>query len=122
MIRAWFLTLLTAVPQAETAKPVYASFTDAEIHLYRDFFRPGGGNPPPSVTKKESLSPALARQIKRGGTLPEEIKGGKLPDDLAKQLPPAPKDYQRVLFHRWVLLVQDHSRLIVDLVDLIPAP
>jgi len=119
MIRAWILALLAAIPQAETAKPVYASFTDAEIHLYRDYFRPGGGNRPPSEAKKEPLSPAIAKQIRRGGMLPEEVKGEKLPGDLAKQLPPAPKEYQRVLFHRWVLLVQDQSRLIVDMVDLI---
>ncbi len=119
MIRAWLFALLAAFPQADTAKPVYASFTDAEIHLYRDFFRPGGGNRPPSESKKEPLSPAIAKQIRRGGTLPEEVQDEKLPGDLAKQLPPAPKDYQRVLFHRWVLLVQGQSRLIVDLVDLI---
>lgn len=119
MTRAWFLALLAALPQMEPAKPVYASFTDAEIHLLRDFFRPGGGNPPPSVSKKDASPASLVKQIRRGGTLPEEIKGEALPNDLAKQLPPAPKDYQRVLFHRWMLLVQEKSRLIVDVVDLI---
>lgn len=120
MTRTGFLSLLLALTQPDPQKPVYASFTDAEIHLLRDFFRPGGGNPPPSVEKKEPLAPAIAKQIRRGGTLPDPVKGVEIPESLAKQLPPAPKDYQRVLLHRWMLLVQQSTRLIVDLVDLVP--
>lgn len=118
MTRAQFLGLFAAA-QASPPKPQYASFTDAEIHLIRDFFRPGGGNPPPARSKPQPLSPALAKQIRRGGTLPDKLDVTAFPENLSKQLPTAPRDYERVLFHRWVLLVQTSSRLVVDLIDLI---
>lgn len=118
MTRSGFLGLLTAAFQIDPAKPRYASFTDAEIHLIRDFFRPGGGNPTPAAKKKEPLPPAVAKQLRRGGTLPENASVESFPEALAKQLPAPVKDYERVLFHRWALLVQSSTRLIVDLIEL----
>jgi hypothetical protein len=119
MTRSGFLRVFAAAMQVEPLRPQYAHFKDAEIRLVRDFFRPGGGNPPPVQVKKEPLPAAVAKQIRRGGTLPENLKTETFPTALAKQLPEPPKDYQRLLFHRWVLLIQSESRLIVDLIDLI---
>ncbi|NWF85093.1 MAG: hypothetical protein HXY18_14850 [Bryobacteraceae bacterium] len=122
MTRSAFLGLFAAAFQPEPAKPVHACFTDAEIHLIRDFFRPGGGNPPPSAQNREPLTPALAKQIRRGGILPSNLALSSFPAALARQLPPPPKDYERVLFHRWVLLMHASSRLIVDVVELVHRP
>jgi hypothetical protein len=119
MTRSGFFKAFAVALQVDQARPQYAAFKDAEIRLTRDFFRPGGGNPPPSQVKKEPLSPAVAKQIRRGGILPENLKVETFPPALAKQLPEPPTDYQRILFHRWVLLVQVGSRLIVDLIELI---
>lgn len=117
MTRLQFLGQFAGL-QVATPKPQYAQFTDAEVHLVRDFFRPGGGNPSPARKGKSALDPGVAKQIRRGGTLPERLEMGVLPVDLAKQLPEAPKSYSRVLFHRWILLVESSTRLIVDLIDL----
>lgn len=122
MTRSAFLGLFAAAFQSEPPKPVYASFTDAEVHLIRDFFRPGGGNPPPPTRHRDPLTPALAKQIRRGGILPSNLNLAGFPAALAKQLPPPPKDYERVLFHRWVLLIHASSRLIADLVELAHRP
>jgi len=117
--RSGFLKVFAAAIQVEQAKPQYAHFKDAEIRLIRDYFRPGGGHPPPSQQKKEPLPAGVAKQIRRGGTLPENLKTEAFPAVLSKQLPDPPKDYERILLHRWMLLVQSDSRLIVDLIDLI---
>lgn len=118
MTRSGFLGLFAAAFQADPAKPRYASFTDAEVHLIRDFFRHGGGNPPPATKKRTPLPPAAATQLRRGGTLPESAAVESFPEALARQLPPAARDYERVLFHHWALLIQSSSRLIVDLIEL----
>ncbi len=103
-------------------QPHYPFFTDAEVRLILDFYRPGSGNLPPGLAKRGGeLPPGSEKQLRRAGTLPAalEKKAELLPDELAHHLLQVPAGYRRVVCGTAVLLVQDNTKLIVDAVELV---
>lgn len=99
----------------------YPAFRDAEIRLLLDFYRPGSGNLPPGIARKGEFPPGIMKQIARGKGLPPglERKLEPLPEPLARQLPPPPPGYRRMLCGNFALLLREGSNLVVDLVVLV---
>ncbi|MBI5086753.1 MAG: hypothetical protein HZB13_19425 [Acidobacteria bacterium] len=126
MRRVFILGLLAsmgALAQSKDTPPEerrerYPAFRDAEIRLIEDYFRPGSGHLLPGLPKRGAEPPGgVAQQIRRGGNLPPALEGKlePLPADLEKRIGPPPAGYRRLLFGKAVLLVQDGTRLIVDM-------
>ena len=111
--------------QAEPAKEApgeqYPFFTDAEIRIILDFYRPGSGHLPPGLAKRDGPPSAVApKPLSRGGTVPATLEKAlePFPKDLDRRLTTVPSGYRRVLFGAMALLLQDATRLIVDALDL----
>ncbi|MCX7603284.1 MAG: hypothetical protein N2036_04330 [Bryobacteraceae bacterium] len=98
----------------------YPAFRDAEIRLILDFYRPGSGNLPPGIARRGEFPPGIMKQLARGKGLPPglEKKLEPFPEPLARQFPPPPPGYRRMICGNFALLLQDGTNLVVDLVAL----
>ena len=79
---------------------------------------------PPGLAKRESLPPGLQKQLEKNGTLPPglEKKLNPLPDDLDRRLPRLPDGVRRVVVDRDVLLVEDGTNRVKDILrNVLPA-
>jgi hypothetical protein len=79
---------------------------------------------PPGLAQRETLPPGLRRQLARNGTLPPglEAKLHPLPDDLDGRLLRLPDGYRRVVVDRDVLLVNERTNVIQDILrNVLPA-
>ena len=66
--------------------------------------------------RKKGLPPGIQKKLDRGGTLPPGIAKQYLPDDLNRDLPPAPAGYERIIYGTDVLLVEIDTRKVADIV------
>jgi hypothetical protein len=69
---------------------------------------------PPGIAKKGTLPPGLYKQLVRNGSLPPGLGATPLPYDLAVQLPPRPPGQRLLIVDDKVLLVQEATNLILD--------
>ena len=96
-----------------------SSFGPQQVRLIRDWFaQPGNtSNLPPGLAKRESLPPGLERQLQRNGTLPPGLQKRvqPLPIALEQQLPVTPTGMRRVVIGVHVVLLQESTSRIVDL-------
>ena len=109
-----------ATDAKEAPRERYPFFTDAENRLILDYFRVGSGHLPPSVPKRESRTPPAAlKALARGGILPVAFEKWIMPfpADLDRRLTTVPDGYRRLLHGSVAVLVQDSTRLIVDILD-----
>lgn len=70
---------------------------------------------PPGLAKREQLPPGLQQHLERHGKLPPGLEKKRLPGDLNKRLSPVPKGYKRVIVGRDVVLVDERTQVIVDI-------
>lgn len=70
---------------------------------------------PPGLAKREHLPPGLQRHLERHGKLPPGLEKKRLPGDLSKRLSPVPKGYKRLVVGRDVVLVDERTQVIVDI-------
>lgn len=70
---------------------------------------------PPGLAKKESLPPGLARQLERNGALPPGLQKRSLPSDLNAKLSKLPKGIARLLVGNDVILTEEDTGLILDI-------
>ncbi len=114
-------------------------FSEIERRLVRDYYQGGalrtpdaaarikaakpkrgpGGNRrmPPGLANRDALPPGLARQLQTRGTLPPGLAKRDLPADLAGRLPIPAFGTQRVIVDNDVLLVQQATGLILDILE-----
>jgi len=107
-----------AAPDREPVLSV-ARFSADEIRLIRDWFSANRrGNLPPGLARRDSLPPGLERQLQRNGTLPPglEKRLEPLPWDLERRLPQAPEGTRRVVVGVHVVLLEDRTSRVVDLI------
>jgi hypothetical protein len=73
----------------------------------------------PGMAKRDRLPPGLDRQLQRDATLPPglERRVQYLPQMCESQLPPLPRDLERIVYMRRVLLIDRDSR-ILDVFDI----
>lgn len=73
-----------------------------------------GNGLPPGLAKRAQLPPGLA---KRGNRLPAGLMKGDLPTDLERQLGALPPNVERVIVDNDVLLVEQGTNLILDVLE-----
>ncbi len=72
---------------------------------------------PPGLAKKDKLPPGLEKQLQKNGSLPPGLAKRGLPEDLEKQLPPAPEGYERqVVEDAAIVLVHKATGKIADII------
>jgi Ni/Co efflux regulator RcnB len=72
---------------------------------------------PPGLAKRETLPPGLAQQLQRNGQLPPGLEKRDLPDDLRSMLPKRLPGHRRVIVDNDVLLIEEATGLILDILE-----
>ncbi len=87
--------------------------------LERDLIRNFLGSPSGRKFKGryKGLPPGLAKQLRRNGTLPPGLRRNYLPPGLSARLPGLPPGHARVLVGNDVLLIQQATGLILDILS-----
>ena len=69
---------------------------------------------PPGLAKKETFPPGLAKRIEVKGELPPGIQKRDLPEDLLDRLPPAKEGTKRVVADGDVVLIEEATGVVLD--------
>ena len=101
-----------AVPPSE---PV---ITTAERTIVKSWFSSNHGSLPPGLAKRDRLPPGLEKQLRERGTLPPGLrkKVQPLPLELERQLSKLPTGYRRVVIGDNVILMNEKTALIYDVI------
>ncbi len=99
--------------------PAAQSFSARDRRVIRTCFQDHESELPPGLAKREKLPPGLQRQLEKNGTLPPGLQKRvqPLPAVCEKELPRLPRDLERVVFSRRVMIINAASK-ILDLFDL----
>ena len=89
-------------------------FTEDEIRIIRAYYQTHGSNY--GKGKHKDLPPGIAKNLQRGKPLPPGIAKQTLPHDLLRELPPAPKGYDRIIVAGKVLLVELATQIVRDVI------
>ena len=92
---------------------ISVAFTSRDRELIRHYF---GKQGPPGLAKREQLPPGLRKQLVRRGTLPPGLQTQRLPSELDRQLSRLPHGYIRLRVASDVLLLDERSRVILDVI------
>ncbi len=93
-------------------------FSQVERNLIKNFFgAQGGTRSKAKKIKYKPLPPGLAKHIRRHGTLPPGLQKRALPPGLRARLPGLPPGQARVLVGNDVLLIQQSTGLILDILS-----
>jgi hypothetical protein len=100
---------------------------DQEDHYYKDrdretmrgWYDEHQNNLPPGLAKKDRLPPGLEKQLVRRGTLPPGLQKRlqPVPVDLERRLPPPPPACGHVLVGGHIILLNQRTNVVVDLVS-----
>lgn len=71
---------------------------------------------PPGLAKKQSLPPGLQKHIRKKGALPPGFHGHSLPFELERELSPLPKGYVRLKVEGDIVLMDERTRVVIDVV------
>jgi hypothetical protein len=103
------------------SSPTGSGFGKEEVRIIREWFSsPANLNGlPPGLAKREQLPPGLQRQLARNGTLPPGLqkKVQPLPRDLEIKLPRLPDGRRRIIVAGNVILLEERTALIVDIIQ-----
>lgn len=75
------------------------------------------GELPPGLAKRKTLPPGLARHLQRHGTLPPGLQKRTLPEGLEARLPRLPHGQERVIVDNDVVLIEEATGLILDIIE-----
>lgn len=92
---------------------VEVAFSDRDRNLIREYYH---RHLPPGLAKRSSLPPGLQKQVQRRGQLPPGLQGKGLPHDLEVKLSPVPEGYIRLQVGVDVVLMNTHTRVVVDVI------
>jgi hypothetical protein len=94
------------------------SFSARDRRVIRGCFADHASELPPGLAKRETLPPGLERQLQRNGTLPPGLQKRvqPLPQVCESQLLRLPRDLERVVYNRRVMLI-NAAYLILDAFD-----
>jgi len=93
-------------------------FTQQERVLVKKWFGRHHSNLPPGLAKRNRLPPGLEKQLRERGTLPPGLQKRvqPLPFELERQLHQLPTGYRRVVIGGNVILMNEKSALIYDII------
>ncbi len=99
--------------------PAAYNFSARDRRVIRTCFQDHESELPPGLAKRESLPPGLQRQLEKNATLPPGLQKRvqPLPAVCENELPRLPRDLERVVFSRRVMIINAASK-ILDLFDL----
>ena len=89
-------------------------FSDHDITLIREHYRQ---HLPPGLAKKKQLPPGLQKKVDRTGQLPPGLQREPLPPALEVRLSPLPNGYVRVRVGIDVVLMNQRTRVVVDIIQ-----
>jgi hypothetical protein len=104
------------------AKDRAAYFLPEERRIIENYYRSGGpskGLPPGLAKRGGKLPPGLQKHLEKNGRLPPGLQKRlePLPQDLNAQLPRLPDYWERVILDRDVILVDQRSNRILDIIE-----
>ena len=101
-----------------TLPPSEPVFTTQERTIITNWFGTRRGGLPPGLAKRDRLPPGLEKQLRERGTLPPGLqkKVQPLPIELERQLTALPTGYRRVVIGNNVILMNQTTALIYDIV------
>lgn len=88
-------------------------FSDRDRDYIHSYYR---RHLPPGLAKREQLPPGLRKQLVRRGTLPPGLQSQRLPMELDRQLSSLPSGYVRLRVASDVLLLDERTRVIFDVI------
>lgn len=92
---------------------VTVSFNERDRALIHDYYSKQKKKMPPGLAKREGkLPPGLAKRE----TLPPGLQREALPFELERQLTPLPSGYVRLRVERDIVLLDNRTRVIVDVI------
>ncbi len=102
----------------DTLPPSEPVFAEQEQVIIHNWYQRHNGGLPPGLAKRDSLPPGLEKQLHKRGTLPPGLqkKVQPLPVELERQLHVLPTGYRRVVVAGNVVLMNEKTALIYDLV------
>jgi hypothetical protein len=98
-------------------------FTSEERTIITNWFRRSPSGLPPGLAKRDRLPPGLEKQLRERGTLPPGLQKRvqPLPFELERQLHRLPTGYRRVVIGGNVILMDETTSLVYDIIrDAIP--
>jgi hypothetical protein len=104
------------------AKDRPAYFLPEERRIIENYYRSGGpskGLPPGLAKRGGNLPPGLQKHLEKNGRLPPGLQKRlePLPQDLEARLPRLPDYWERVILDRDVVLVDQRSNRILDIIE-----
>lgn len=106
--------------RSSTTPSIFSGFGDEERRIILDWFHNSNNTNglPASVAKPEHLPAGLQKQLTKNGTLPDglERKIQPLPRSLELKLPRLPAGRRRVLIAGNVILLDERTSMIVDII------
>jgi hypothetical protein len=104
------------------AKDRPAYFLPEERRIIEHYYRSGGpskGLPPGLAKRGGKLPPGLQKHLEKNGRLPPGLQKRlePLPQDLEARLPRLPDSWERVILDRDVILVDQRSNRILDILE-----
>lgn len=91
-------------------------FTNDDRSRIHQYYRHRHRHLPPGLAKRERLPPGLERQLRERGRLPPGLQGHPLPYQLERNLSRLPDGYARMQVGAHVILIEEDTRLILDVV------
>lgn len=95
---------------------VAVAFSDADRSVIHHYYRSTYKYLPPGLAKKKKLPKGLRKQLAKNGHLPPGLEKRRLPSDLERELSPLPRGYVRVQIGGDVVLLNESTQVIADIV------
>jgi hypothetical protein len=100
---------------------VKVAFGDHDRRLIHDYYKKNKKikkrkGMPPGLAKKEKLPPGLQKQLKKNGKLPPGLAKRNLPHELEDRLSPVPQGYVRLKVGMDIVLMNEETEVIVDII------
>jgi hypothetical protein len=92
---------------------VVVAFSNHDITEIRDYYR---AHLPPGLAKKGKLPPGLQKQLAKNGQLPPGLQRDPLPAELEARLSPLPEGYIRVRIGTDVVLFNQRTHIVIDII------
>lgn len=94
------------------------AFHDKDREIIENYFdhKKKPKSMPPGLARKDSPPPGLQNQIVKNGELPPGLQARVLPSELEKQLSPLPKGFVRLKVGGDVVLMNEKTRIVVDVI------
>ena len=100
------------------APPEFITFAPNERNIIVRWFARDERHLPPGLSKRDRLPPGLEKQLRERGTLPPGLqkRAQPLPFELERELRPVPRGYHRMMVSGSVILVNDQTSVVCDIV------